>query len=55
MTSTNEVTVYPICKMKLYCFVYGTYLRIKIKETVVFKSQQQHLILLYILLHQRPG
>lgn len=39
----------------LSCFVCGTHLRVEVKETVVFKPQQQHLILLYILLHQRPG
>lgn len=42
-------------KVKWYFIVFGTYLRVEVKETVVFKPQQQHLILLYILLHQRPG
>lgn len=42
-------------KIKLYFFVYWTHLRVEVKETVVFKPQQQHLILLYILLHERPG
>lgn len=31
------------------------YLWIEVKEAVIFKPQQQHLILLYILLHERPG
>ncbi len=44
-----------IHKVTLHCFEYETYLGVEVKETVVFEPQQQHLILLHVLLHQRPG
>lgn len=31
------------------------YLRVEVKETVVFEPQQKHLVLLHILFHQGPG
>lgn len=35
--------------------VHILYLGVEVEEAVVFKPQEEHLILLDILLHQRPG